>query len=74
MYENKKVFDCQEMPDKVRRLFFKVADVMSNDVYVSWSVQASTPEDTISGVKVVDDWLIAKGAVQHESVIIRHWW
>jgi len=28
----------------------------------------------LSAVKVVDEWLIANGAVPHESVVIHHWW
>lgn len=64
MFTIKKVFDCQNMPDGVKREFFDNND-SGNDCYVSHNVDSSDK---------VGKWLIENGAENGEDVIISHWW
>ena len=80
-YEVKKVYDCQDMPDKVMRSFFDSTDC-GNDVYVDWTVggheeyetEEEYEENRDDDFKAVDKWLIKNGAEGDEEVIIKHWW
>lgn len=62
-----KVFDCQDMPDNVRKEFFGAYDDKGNDCYVDWYLDCEVST-------LVDDWVIENGATMDEHVIIRHWW
>jgi len=75
-YKVKKVFVCQTgMPGKVKKDFFDCNEYLSpgNDTYVDWIVQ-DQEKNNVEERKLVDDWLIANGAVSGEIVIIKHWW
>ncbi len=77
-----KVFDCQDMPENIRKVFFDVSDV-GNDCYVRYCIGESLWEDDDDwGIKytLIDNWLIENGAgcssegKSGEEVIIKHWW
>ena len=74
MFEQKKVFDCQKMPDEPRNYFFEHTEG-SNDCYVAWWVEAD--EEMEDGTEIwnpVSTWLSDNGAELGEQVIIKHWW
>jgi len=75
--ELKKVFDCTDMPDKVRNAFYARASERGagNDCYVDWDVNDSGYGDEEDAqILLIDDWLIENGALVAEQVIIKHWW
>lgn len=80
MYETIKVFDCQQMPDNVRTVFFEQTDGPGNDCYISWWPQSPTYVEDDGSIAtnddhtIVDTWLVANGADVHEKVIIKHYW
>lgn len=57
-------YDCQDMPDDVRRAFFNYHDA-GNDCHVSHTVEAGTK---------VGDYLIEEGFEDGDDLIIKHWW
>lgn len=59
------VFDCQDMPDNVRKEFYESYE-QGNDVYVSWHRDYMENE-------VVEQWLVENGATDRQ-VLINHWW
>lgn len=61
-----KVFDCQDMPDHVRKQFFEISE-KGNDCYVDWYLDSELST-------LVDGWVLDNGAMPDEHVIIRHWW
>ena len=65
MFEKKKVFDCQDMPEDVKEVLFTSREGVGNDCYVNWYCEE---ED------VVTKWLLENGAKKDEEVIISHWW
>lgn len=80
-YELQKVFDCQEMPDNVRKAFFDYYrdNGKGNDVYVRWFGSYSdewldADGEMMPEYKPIHDWLVANGAEPNEDVIINHWW
>jgi len=77
-FEMLKVFDCGDMPDKVRQVFFDSCE-QGNDCYVYWwPAPAEYLEDCVTRLNedntIVDDWLLDNGAVPHEKVLISHSW
>lgn len=80
MYTMMKVFDCQEMPDDVRRVFFEQTQDHGNSCYVSWwptSQQYQEDDGTWQDNEdytIVDGWLRANGAELDEKVVVRHSW
>lgn len=68
-----KVFDCQDMPEDIRKIFFDYSE-KGNDVYVDWWVhseryfylegQDKDPEyiEYVRQKTALDDWFIANGA------------
>lgn len=75
MFKKMKVFDCQSMPDKVRKEVFFKCEGTSNDCYVSWTVQPYYTEDGRNeDYCKVDEWLLQNGADTDEVVLINHWW
>lgn len=79
MFKTQKVFDCQEMPDDVREVFFS-GKYQGNDCYVSHEVFQEHYLDDNDQVQVseefsiVDNWLLDNGAFPGEYVLISHWW
>lgn len=72
-----KVFDCQDMPDNVREVFFEhcsSGNSVSNDCYVDWYSDTFYDEEYCEKIHVVTSWLISQGATKDEHVLIRHWW
>ena len=75
-----KVFDCTDMPDEVNEAFFEEtdnADGIGNDIYVSWDLSGfwRDIDGYTENEKMVDSWLIEKGAViEDQEVIIKRWW
>lgn len=64
-----KVFDCQDMPDNVRKLLYDMYD-NGNDTYVSHIMGESDEK-----YMLVDKWLIENGAEpKSEEVLISYWW
>ena len=81
MFRLVKSFDCQRMPEQVKRAFFRTTEAVGNDCHVSWEVQhvpcdSMVPDDEEPDrdVRMVDDWLLANGAEDLEIVLINHWW
>jgi hypothetical protein len=73
-YRVMKVFDCQEMPDDIRKMFFDVS-VALNDSYVEYLIEDPRWESEWSASYIaINNWLIANGAELNEKVIISHWW
>lgn len=78
-FEMLKVFDCQDMPDDVRQVFFEMCE-QGNNCYVAWwpceatylddnDVRTDNPDHS-----KVDQWLLENGANPDEKVIVRHSW
>jgi len=75
-----KVFDCQDMPEDIRAIFFGLYEhIKCNDVYVNHELENDT--DPPVEYQKLDAWLIANGAKgaknEHshgEEVLIKHWW
>ncbi len=80
-YEMLKIFNCQDMPDDVREIFWDRTMYVSNDCYVAWNLEPSTYKDD-EGVAhqnedytIVDDWLLMNGATTNDNkVLVSHWW
>jgi len=79
IYEKMKVFNCQNMPNKVKEAFFKASEDTGNDCYIKWYIKGNS--DRSEYQILVDDWLIANGAedapdeeTSGEEVLIQHWW
>lgn len=73
-----KVFDCQDMPDNVRKVFFE-ENCYSNDCAIVYDVEPVSYVDDLGEESnvyhtVVDTWLIANGATENETIVIKHWW
>jgi len=76
-----KVFDCQDMPGKIKESFFRIFDDQGNDVYVTYQIAGERFKYTLpNGVevdeedsewakdkKVLDAWLIKNGASAPKS-------
>lgn len=84
MFTLQKVFDCQDMPDDIKEIFFNQNEC-GNDclVYytVNWLKQAIEEDGTeshdcydLSNEEKLDNWLIENGALNNELIIISHWW
>lgn len=71
-FEMLKVFDCQDMPEDVKRAFFDMKEMAGNDCYVSWWIhdERYPPEEEMDSYyrehkrkkDLIDGWLIANGA------------
>lgn len=76
-YVLRKLFDCQDMPRKLREKFYALyrpehydddgeyigSEVLAlNDTVVEWTIADIIPEDQLPGVAEVDAWLIKNGA------------
>lgn len=77
-FEMLKVFNCWDMPDDVRQVFFERCE-QGNDCYVGWwPTPAEYLEDCVTQVNedntIVDDWLLNNGALPHEKVLVSHSW
>jgi len=83
-YKTLKVFDCQDMPEDVRKTFFDLVEG-GNDCYIDWDIaNEGWTHEGIVGARIIDNWLIANGAdgpssspdgdVPGEYVLIRCWW
>jgi hypothetical protein len=73
MFRMMKVFDCQKMPEDIRRAFFKVTSEFSigNDSAWEWHFE----DDIYETAEIVQNWLLQNGAtLEDKSVIIKHWW
>jgi hypothetical protein len=67
-----KVFDCQKMPDGLRKKFFGFWDHKGNDTFIE-----CIPGEWIDSggdYKDVGGWLIANGADEDETILVSHWW
>lgn len=67
------------MPEDVKRAFFELHSDPNpgNDVFVQYSVADCAYEEGNEWsalYKLLDDWLLANGAVVGETVLIKHWW
>jgi len=81
-YKVKKVFNCQDMPEDIRKMFFEVSEA-GNDCYVDyWIGDTQWEEGDKWGEKyiAIDKWLVENGAKPAtekkcgEEVLIKHWW
>jgi len=55
-YKLRKVFDCQDMPEDLRREFFDLYDwCIGNDVYIEHTIQGSKYKYTLPNGTEVDD-------------------
>lgn len=66
-----KQFDCQNMPDNVREVFFDITDWANNDTWVDFYVEIQEDDDDNN---TVVKWLIDEGAKENSKVLIKHWW
>lgn len=82
-FKLRKVFDCQDMSDKIRDYFWNVfTDNVSNDCYIAFDVELMCNDERadpdmleyINSNNEVVDWLIENGAEFGEEVLIKHWW
>lgn len=64
------VFDCQDMPAHIRKVYYRLTEDYGNDVYLPWELDNSWQDD--SG-KIIDNWLRENGATD-SNVLIKHWW
>jgi hypothetical protein len=82
-YKTLKVFDCQDMPEDVRKTFFDYVE-SGNDCYIDWDIASMAwTDEALAGAQLIDNWLIANGAegpssspdgdVPGECVLIKHW-
>ncbi len=78
-FKTKKVFDCQDMPEDLKRKFFELDDHnRGNDCYIDWWIASDMDAD--ENTKAIDQWLIDNGADPGtkdkcgEEVLIKHWW
>jgi hypothetical protein len=86
--KTEKVFDCQEMPEGVKKAFFdwyKKGDPIGNSVFVRWHTEMWTEEAEAAGswgmslenaklFHKVNNWLLKNGMNPKEDVLIQHWW
>lgn len=87
-YETLKVFDCQDMPDDVKKMLFEhgrdIGVGWHMDSYVPWGVANEFFDDENDPwavrKKTIDAWLIANGARgpadeddAGEDVLIHYW-
>jgi hypothetical protein len=82
--EKRSYCDCQKMPEDVRAAFFLATSYMGlpNDSVAKWGVgdlrrdaeEFPDQYDDVASACLVDEWLIAEGAVDGESVLIARWW
>lgn len=71
MFNLIKVFDCQEMPNDIKKLFFEsINSSYTNNCYIHWYVKY-LEEDNFT---LIDQWFIEHGASEGEKIIIKHWW
>lgn len=66
------------MPEKVKDAFFEALRdrCLGNRSYVWWRWNEAEEDDdlSINYVKIVDEWLLANGFVQDESILMLYWW
>ena len=76
-FKRMKVFDCQDMPEETKKIFFELArgEHSGNDHYVDWCVhsevffyeegQKEDPEycEYVRQKTLLDDWFIQNGAL-----------
>jgi len=64
-----KVFDCQEMPNDLRKEFFDIwkGNFKGNDCFIEQDVGEMDRGP-------IRAWLIANGAGEEENVLVSHWW
>lgn len=71
------VFDCTDMPDKVRQQFYDWAsngNSVGNDCYVDFWIDDYQGEEVDEySPKLVVEWLKQNGATD-SHVLIKHWW
>jgi len=77
-----KVFDCQDMPQDIRDLFYSFYEC-GNDVWVSWGIADSVDDGSEAAKqrKKIDDWFVANGAdpapdenSSGETILVNYWW
>jgi hypothetical protein len=80
MYKMKKVFDCQDMPQETRVLFFEQEEAQNN-CYIThevmppeWDAEGDDVMVPNEEYTVVDTWLLENGAFIGEYILIKHWW
>ena len=83
-YKMMKVFDCQDMPEDIQDAFFKLKHNFAspgNDTYLMMQIDHCIPEAVIPEDKIVQEWLVANGALpgkdsdsEGEEVLVKHWW
>ena len=57
-----KVFDCQEMPENIRKIFFDRYGRSANDVFVSvWVLEAGKPESEDTGTEIIGEYMTSLG-------------
>ena len=77
-----KVFNCQDMPEEIKRIFFELNLGTGNDCYVQWNPELHMEAEDEFGIedeivkkyKIVQKWLIDNGSAEDEEVLINHWW
>lgn len=71
-YKIRKIFDCQDMPEDLRKSFFRLWD-MGNNSFTEWIVGDSIYEEDDPSIQI-EKWLIENGAEEGEEVCIHYWW
>jgi hypothetical protein len=77
-----KVFDCQDMPDDIKKIFFDIMEprfkalMLGNDCYVDFDIDFEEPEsiDESDKLLMIQKWLLENGAELDDTVLINYWW
>lgn len=82
------VFDCQDMPEKLRRKYFDKTEA-PNDVYVEWywtdfytvyeGEEPYKPYPSELVDKEIQDWMLVNGLTlemveEDTTILVKHWW
>lgn len=85
-YKMIKVFDCQDMPDDLRKKFFDYSESVGNDCYITWymdeyfyDLEARETDGELEEYEIISneisEWFTSNGAnFKDKEILIKHWW
>lgn len=74
IYKTMKVFDCEDMPDKIRKVFFSKKENFEDHSYSSHYVSDPLPDKTNHDDNLINDWFVNNGSKRKELVLIYLKW